>query len=124
MKASEENNVYVLIITNSFIDRTWHQVEEFATLVTDAGYKPVLALSQKVETPNPATYLGSGFVDKVNEALRYYSSNNPEIAGNLIVATGFDLTGTQRANLKKRLGVEVIDRTFVILKIFENNHPC
>lgn len=116
-----KDNAHVILINNSYIDISWHMVEEFASLVMDAGYTPILAMSQKVENPNPATYLGSGFIDKIKEAIALISSKNPEFLTNLIIATGFDLTGTQRANLKKILGIEVIDRTFIILKIFENN---
>ena len=117
----KNNNVYTILINNSYIDSSWHMVEEFASLVIDAGYMPVLSLSQKVETPHPSTYVGKGFIEKVNEAIALISRENPDYFGKIIIATGFDLTGTQRANLKKMLGVEVIDRTFVILKIFENN---
>ena len=116
----KNNNVYTILINNSYIDSSWHMVEEFASLVIDAGYMPVLSLSQKVETPHPSTYVGKGFIEKVNEAIALISRENPDYFGKIIIATGFDLTGTQRANLKKMLGVEVIDRTFVILKIFHS----
>lgn len=115
------NTIFALIITNSFIDKTWNLEKEFILLTSDAGYTPVLSMHQKVEEPNPATYLGSGFLATVNEALQEIYKRYPETKGKIVIAVGFDLTGTQRANIKKLLGVEVIDRTFVILKIFENN---
>ena len=111
---------YVFIISNSYNDKDWVYGNEFASLVVTAGYEPIGALRQSVEIPNPATYVGSGFLDKVKEYLELIPQKWPEIT-EIIIATDFDLTGTQRANIKKYLGVEVIDRTFVILKIFENN---
>ncbi len=121
MKTSNESKIYSIVVTNSFIDSKMEMINEFISLVYDAGYEPVYHISQKVEIPKAATYLGSGFIDKLKEHLQYICHQNGEFNGKMIVACGFDLTGTQRANLKKHLGVEVIDRTFVILKIFENH---
>ena len=114
------NHPFVFIISNSFNDKDWHYGNEFASLIVTAGYEPIGALRQSVETPNAATYVGSGFLAKVKEYLELIPQKWPEVK-DLVVATDFDLTGTQRANIKNILGVEVIDRTFVILKIFENN---
>lgn len=117
----DNNTIYAVVVTNSYIDTKPQMINEFVSLVFDAGYEPVFHISQKVEIPHPSTYLGSGFVEKLKEHLNYVYSQNSEFVGKIVVACGFDLTGTQRANLKKILGVEVIDRTFVILKIFENH---
>lgn len=121
MKTSDDQTFYAVVVTNAFIDNQQQLVNEFISLVFDAGYKPVFHVDQKLETPRPATYLGSGFIDKLNEHLQYIFAQNEELVGKTVIACGFDLTGTQRANLKKMLGVEVIDRTFVILKIFKNH---
>ena len=111
---------YVFIISNAYNDKDWVYGNEFASLVVTAGYEPIGALRQSVEIPNVATYVGSGFLQKVKEYLEIIPQKWPEVE-ELVVATDFDLTGTQRANIKNILGVEVVDRTFVILKIFENN---
>ena len=121
MSENNSTTVYAIVVTNSFIDTKPEMINEFISLVYDAGYEPVFHVSQKVEIPKSATYLGSGFVDKIREHLQYIFEKNKDFNGKTIIACGFDLTGTQRANLKKTLGVEVIDRTFVILKIFENH---
>ena len=121
MKASNDSTIYAVVVTNSFIDTKPQMINEFISLTYDAGYEPVFHVSQKVETPHSATYLGSGFIDKLKEHLQYILAQNSDFSGKIVVACGFDLTGTQRANLKNKLGVEVIDRTFVILKIFENH---
>ena len=116
----KENKIHVFIISNGYEDKDWVYGNEFVSLLLTAGYTPVGALRQNVEVPNAATYVGKGFLGKVKEYLQLIPQNWPEIS-EVIVATDFDLTGTQRANIKNALGVEVIDRTFVILKIFENN---
>ena len=121
MNDSNDSMLLAVIITNSFIDTKPQMINEFISLVYDAGYEPVFHVSQKVEIPHSATYLGSGFIAKIKEHLQYICENNNIFNGKIVIACGFDLTGTQRANLKKMLGVEVIDRTFVILKIFEKH---
>ena len=121
MPDNNSPSIFAVVVTNSYIDTKSQMINEFISLVYDAGYEPVFHVSQKVEIPHSATYLGSGFIDKLKEHLQYISANNNVFVGKIIIACGFDLTGTQRANLKKALGVEVIDRTFVILKIFENH---
>lgn len=121
MKTSNDKIINAVIVTNAYIDDQPQLINEFISLVFDAGYKPVFHIDQKLETPHTATYLGSGFIDNLKQHLQYIFSQNEDFMGNTVIACGFDLTGTQRANLKKMLGVEVIDRTFVILKIFENH---
>ncbi len=121
MKKSSDSTIYAIVVTNSFIDEKMEMINEFVSLVFDAGYEAIFHISQKLETPHAATYLGSGFVEQLREHLQRVFADNPEYSKKTVVACGFDLTGTQRANLKKMLGVEVIDRTFVILKIFENH---
>ena len=121
MSDNRDSSIYAIVLTNAFVSTSFQMVSEFISLVNDAGYKPIINLSQKVETPHPSTYLGSGFIEKVKGYLQSVLANNPEFNGKIIIACDFDLTGTQRANLKNILQVEVIDRTFVILKIFENH---
>ena len=104
MNKANKDNVYALLITNSYIDSSTSQIQEFISLTADAGYIPVMSMSQKVEIPHPSTYLGSGFIEKIKEVLQVILDKIPEINGKIIVATGFDLTGTQRANLKNILG--------------------
>ena len=115
-----KDKTHVFIISNGYEDKDWVYGDEFVSLLLTARYTPIGALRQNVEIPNAATFVGKGFLGKVKEYLQLIPQNWPEIT-EVIVATDFDLTGTQRANIKNILGVEVIDRTFVILKIFENN---
>ena len=113
--------MFVIIISNSYQDKEFLQMKEFVSLLTTAGYQPIASFRQSVDVPNAATYVGSGFMANVKEFLQISSQNEPDFHDNVIIATDFDLTGTQRANLKKYFGFEVVDRTYIILKIFENN---
>ena len=116
-----ENKTNVVIISDTSKDKDYVYLQEFISLCLTAGYKVLFVTSQNVNNVNIATYLGSGFLQNTRDEIYANIEAEPEIKDNLIIATNFDLTGTQRANLKKFFDLEVVDRTFVILKIFENN---
>jgi GTP-binding protein HflX len=65
---------------------------------------------QRLEKPNPATYIGKGKVDEVAEARRAAGAN--------VVIFDDELSPSQQRNLERELGTKVIDRTALILDIF------
>lgn len=75
-----------------------------------AGAEVVGTLSQQVASPNPATLIGEGKVQELQE----------RIAGSGATMAIFDeeLTPVQGANLERELKVRVMDRAEVILDIF------
>lgn len=85
---------------------------ELAMLAKTAGVSVLGSLTQRVETPNPATFIGSG---KLEELLTLVL----ELGANLVI---FDeeLSPRQQRELEKALGqdVKVLDRTALILDIF------
>ncbi len=83
---------------------------ELARLAETAGSEVLEGLIQRRDRPDPATYVGSGKVEEVREA---------------VIATGADtvicdgeLSPGQLRQLETRLKVKVIDRTALILDIF------
>jgi len=74
---------------------------------------PVLArVIQHRNVPDPASFIGSGKALEIRDfALKSGAS--------LLVVDGF-LTPTQKSNLQKLSSLEVWDRAFVIMKIFES----
>ena len=121
MKDLSDQDIYVIAISDSNKKEDFDDFTDFLFLLLTAGYYPGFTIARNVKTINPSTYIGGGFIKAIYGVIQGYCSVNGIDLSRIIVATNFDLTGTQRANLKKTLGVEVIDRTFVILKIFENN---
>lgn len=115
------NNIYAVLIYNSKDDKDISQDDEFISLVLSSGYDIAFGVKQNVEIPSSATYLRKGIMEKIKEYIGLFLEKMQISNDNIIIATNFDLTGTQRANLKKYFDVDIIDRTFVILKIFENN---
>lgn len=88
-------------------------LDELERLVDTAGADVVDRLTQRRDTPHPATYLGSGKVDElrlVSDALDVDT-----------VVFDDELSPGQQFNLEKKLKRTAIDRTAVILDIFAQN---
>ena len=90
-----------------------HQLDELAVLVDSAGADVVARVVQRRESPDPATFLGSGKVAELKEICLAVDSDTVVFEQNLSPA--------QQRNLEKILGRTAIDRTAVILDIFAQN---
>ncbi|GAB1417073.1 GTPase HflX [Paludibacter sp.] len=85
-------------------------LEELAFLADTAGATPEKFFFQKIDHPNPKTFVGPG---KLQEIKTYISDN--EI--NLVIFDD-ELTPTQLRNIERELNVLILDRTNLILDIF------
>ena len=85
-------------------------LDELEFLAYTAGGLVLKRYTQKIETPNPKTFIGSG---KTLEVLNYVKEYD-------ISSVIFDdeLTPAQQVNLEKTLKVKILDRTGLILDIF------
>ena len=85
---------------------------ELRRLVDTAGADTVATTSQRLEAPNPRTFVGSGKAEQIARLARDHEAD--------LVVFDDELTPSQQANLEKILGkdVKVIDRTALILDIF------
>jgi GTP-binding protein HflX len=89
------------------------QLDELALLVDTAGADVVARVIQRRDSPDPATFLGSGKVDELREICLVKDADTVVFESNLSPA--------QQRNLEKILGRTAIDRTAVILDIFAQN---
>ena len=89
--------------SNEYLDEL-----EFLTLT--AGSVVDKRFIQKIDTPNPSTFIGSG---KMNEILSYIRFNDI----NTIIFDD-ELSPAQERNISKILNIKVLDRTNLILDIF------
>ena len=87
-----------------------NSMTELAALAETAGSQVLDGLIQRRGKPDPATYIGSGKVNELRDA---------------VIATGADtvicdgeLSPSQLSNLEKQVKVKVVDRTALILDIF------
>lgn len=85
-------------------------LDELAFLADTAGAETVATFTQKLDYPNPRTFVGKG---KLEEIAAYVEAN--DIA---MVIFDDDLTSKQVANLERELKVKILDRTSLILDIF------
>jgi len=86
--------------------------DELALLLANLNIEVVGRIDQKRISPDPATFLGKGKVLEARELINLLGVN--------IVVCNDSLLSTQLHNLRFLLGVEVWDRPFVIMKIFES----
>lgn len=85
-------------------------LDELAFLADTAGAVTEKIFLQKLDYPNPRTFVGKGKLDEIKQ---YVEEN--EIG---MVIFDDDLTSKQVANIEKELQIKVLDRTSLILDIF------
>ncbi len=85
---------------------------ELERLAWTAGADTVAKTSQRLDSPNPRTFVGSGKAEEIATLARSYAAD--------VVIFDDELTPSQQSNLESIVGkdVKVIDRTALILDIF------
>ena len=97
-----------------------HAQNEFAMLLKEINYEPVAYFSQNIDAVDKATYVGVGKLHELAYFYHQYNEEHPDYPI-VLVACNFELSGLQKKNISAIIGTEIIDRTFVILDIFEKN---
>ena len=87
-----------------------HSMEEMLSLIDACDMEVVDVVRQKLPHPEAGTYLGKGKVDELKESAEQTSADCCIFEGNLSPA--------QLKNLQNMTGIEVWDRTRLILEIF------
>ena len=106
-----ERTILVGIVTqNQSEDKLEEYLDELEFLTFTAGGVVIKRFMQKMERPNPKTFVGTG---KIEEIHLYIRSND-------ITTVIFDdeLSPSQQKNITKILDCKVLDRTHLILDIF------
>ena len=106
-----ERTILVGIVTqNQSEDKLEEYLDELEFLTFTAGGAVIKRFMQKMERPNPKTFVGTG---KIEEIHLYIKSND-------ITTVIFDdeLSPSQQKNITKILDCKVLDRTHLILDIF------
>jgi GTP-binding protein HflX len=85
-------------------------LDELEFLTYTAGGEVVKRFSQKMERPNPKTFLGTGKIEEINN---YIKENDVKT-----LIFDDELTPAQQKNLTRELDCKVLDRTNLILDIF------
>jgi len=85
-------------------------LDELAFLADTAGAVVKKQFVQRIDTPNPRTFIGQG---KIREIAEYVKENQV----NLVIFDD-ELSASQLRNIERELGCKILDRTNLILDIF------
>ena len=108
-----ENAVLVGLITPEQNEEKVNEyLDELAFLAETAGLIPTKRFVQRLDTPNTATFVGTG---KLEEIERYVKEEENEIG---VVIFDDELSARQLRNIEKELQIRIMDRTSLILDIF------
>lgn len=99
-----------LITQHQSEDSVVEYLDELAFLADTAGLEPVKSFTQKLDHPNPLTFVGTG---KLQEIKQYMEDN--EVG---LVIFDDELSARQIRNIERELQVKILDRTSLILDIF------
>ncbi|MEX0987468.1 MAG: GTPase HflX [Bacteroidales bacterium] len=91
-------------------EETNEYLDELAFLAETAGAKPSGFFTQRIDTPNAKTFLGTG---KLHEISLFIQDHEIDVA-----IFDDELQPTQLRNIEKELKIRILDRTNLILDIF------
>ena len=110
-KISFEKTILVGIITqNQPEDKLLEYLDELEFLTFTAGGSVMKRFFQKMERPNPKTFLGTGKIEEIHHYVKEHQIST--------VIFDDELTPSQQKNITRILDCKVLDRTNLILDIF------
>src|SRR5690606_30450459 len=110
-KAEKERAVLIgVIVPPQTEEKVKEYLDELEFLAQTAGAETVRQFVQRLQKPDPKTFIGSG---KVEEIGKYIEEHDIHLA-----IFDDDLTGKQTNILEKEWKVKIVDRTSLILDIF------
>lgn len=111
VNAAFEKTVLVGIVTqNQSEEKLVEYLDELEFLTFTAGGEVVKRFSQKLERPNPKTFLGTGKMEEIHAFVKEKNIST--------VIFDDELSPSQQKNISKILDCKVLDRTNLILDIF------
>lgn len=110
-KEKNERTVLVGLVTRNLTEaKVKEYLDELDFLARTAGAEPEKQFIQKLDYPNPRTYVGTG---KLEEIRQYVEDN-----GIGLIIFDDDLSAKQVSNIERELKIKILDRTSLILDIF------
>jgi GTP-binding protein HflX len=106
----EKTAIVGIVTQNQSEEKLREYLDELEFLTFTAGGQVVKRFWQKMDKPNPKTFLGTGKIDEINLYVKE----------NTISTVIFDdeLTPSQQKNISKIIDCKILDRTNLILDIF------
>ncbi len=106
----EKTAIVGIVTQNQSEEKLTEYLDELEFLTFTAGGQVVKRFWQKMDKPNPKTFLGTGKIDEIN----LYVKEN-EIS---TVIFDDELTPSQQKNISRIIDCKILDRTNLILDIF------
>jgi len=106
----EKTAIVGIVTQNQSEEKLNEYLDELEFLTFTAGGQVVKRFFQKVDKPNPKTFLGTGKIDEIN----YFVKEN----GISTIIFDDELTPSQQKNISKIIDCKILDRTNLILDIF------
>ncbi len=114
--ASERAVLVGLITANQNEAKTNEYLDELAFLAETAGARPERRFLQRLDYPNPRTYVGTGKLQEIKDYIEMTAED--EEGGVGLVIFDDELSPKQMQNIERELQVKILDRTSLILDIF------
>ncbi len=112
LSATPERSILVGLVTPQQDDaRSAEYLAELAFLADTAGAHAVKIFTQRLDYPNPRTFVGKGKLEEIKK----FIDDDGDIS---MVIFDDDLSTKQVLNIERELGVKILDRTNLILDIF------
>ena len=111
LKSNEEKITSALLVS---VDTGYYDaeasLEELFELVKSAGANPIMSVTQNLQKPETATFVGTGKLQEIAEICEQQEID--------LLVFDSELSPTQIKNIEAATDVRVIDRTTLILDIF------
>ncbi len=109
--AVEENCVLVGVISSDITEEIAHEyLDELEFLAETAGAITKMKFLQKLQFPNPRTYVGTGKLDEIRDYIKDHDIG--------LVIFDDELSPSQLRNIERVLECKILDRNILILDIF------
>ncbi|KAF2515870.1 GTPase HflX [Flavobacterium zhairuonense] len=106
----EKTAIVGIVTQNQSEEKLNEYLDELEFLTFTAGGEVIKRFSQKMERPNPKTFVGTGKIDEIN----LFVKEN----GISTVIFDDELTPSQQKNISRIIDAKILDRTNLILDIF------
>ena len=116
-ETSSERALLVGLVTPTQNEtKTMEYLDELAFLAETAGAVPEKRFLQKLDCPNPRTYVGTGKLQEIKNYIEESAAEGEPGVG--MVVFDDELSPKQIQNIERELQVKILDRTSLILDIF------
>ncbi|MCV9927973.1 GTPase HflX [Flavobacterium sp. LS1R49] len=106
----EKTAIVGIITQNQSEEKLNEYLDELEFLTFTAGGEVVKRFTQKMERPNPKTFVGTGKIDEINLFVKEHGIST--------LVFDDELSPSQQKNISKIIDCKILDRTHLILDIF------